>query len=288
MQPQVVTSLRSLIAAALIEGCWSRFLCCMDSREPLQPRQQSTQLAQLPTHRARALGRLPRRRAPGRAADVMLPRLEPLAALGAVRQLRAVAALAAAAAHVGRRPVVHLEAPELGERALAAREGAEPPAEVVRGGETWFFRAVCAVWGERSVRQGRGWGALAPWTETRRVGDPCGRPRSAGARCAGKCPGCVVVARAPPPPMARQPAVQPPVTFAPSAANIRPSALTRARGQRGPRGRAKRGPRAPSLLYSPTHSKNRPGDPALHEPPLSDTRADRWRMHHIQNWDRCN
>ena len=64
------------------------------------------------THRsAHSLGRLPGRHGASRAADVVAPCLQSLAALRAVPQLAPVPALPARAAHVGGGPMVHLQAP---------------------------------------------------------------------------------------------------------------------------------------------------------------------------------
>lgn len=71
-------------------------------------------------HLALPLGRLPRRALARGAAHMVLAGPQVLAALGAEGQLSAVAALLARAAHVGRRAVVHLQAPELSEAAVAA------------------------------------------------------------------------------------------------------------------------------------------------------------------------
>jgi hypothetical protein len=84
------------------------------------------------THPGRPLGAARRRRLGGLlagAADVMLARLQLLRALGAVAQLHAVAALAAAAPNIGRRAEVDL-------RAAAAGGGnafSGPVATTVRG-----------------------------------------------------------------------------------------------------------------------------------------------------------
>jgi hypothetical protein len=76
-------------------------------------------------HLALALGRLPGCALAGRAADVVFAGLELLAALGAEGELGAVTALLAAAAHIGRRAEVHLQAPQLREAAVASlRDGA--------------------------------------------------------------------------------------------------------------------------------------------------------------------
>ena len=63
------------------------------------------------THHAEPLGRLPRRRPPGEAADVVFPRLQLFVAARAELQLLAVPPLLARPAHVGGGAVVHFEAP---------------------------------------------------------------------------------------------------------------------------------------------------------------------------------
>eukprot|EP00955_Chlamydomonas_euryale_P036045 350318-Chlamydomonas_euryale.AAC.24 len=88
---------------------------------PLPPQQQLPSAA----HTYLALGLFAGGRTRGAlasgAADMVLPRLQVSIAFGTEGKLCTVATLFAAATDVGRRPIMHLEAPQLSETAIAAR-----------------------------------------------------------------------------------------------------------------------------------------------------------------------
>ena len=143
-----------------------------------------TPLALSSSHHAVPLGRLPGRRPPREAADVVFARFELFAALWTKLELTSVPALLARPAHVGRRAVVHLEAPELGERARAAGVGAEEAGRVVArdfGAGAW--RSFGGHGGQEAARRRaarrRAGGARRARGVRRRPRARCRRPRRA-------------------------------------------------------------------------------------------------------------